>query len=45
VHVGLGPALRKVDVEVTTMTGRQRVVTRRAGVEIHAGVIEVIRTP
>ena len=45
VHVGLGTTPGKVDVEVTTLTGRRRAVTRRAGVEFHAGVIEVVRTP
>ena len=44
VHVGLGRA-DAVDVEVTTIAGGQRKVTRRAGISPLAGVVEIIRTP
>jgi hypothetical protein len=44
VHIGLG-AVEAVDVEVTTIIGGKRVVTRRAGVEPHAGIVEIVRTP
>jgi hypothetical protein len=44
VHVGLGKA-ETVDIEVTTMAGGRRTVTRRTGTEVSPGRIEVIRTP
>ena len=44
VHVGLGAA-GKVDIEVTTIAGGRRVVTRRAAVELRPGAVEVVRTP
>lgn len=44
VHVGLGAA-ELVDVEVTTIVGGRRHLTRRGGLEPHAGVVEVTRTP
>ena len=44
VHIGLGAAER-VDIEVTTIAGGQRQITRRAGIEPLAGVVEILRTP
>ena len=44
VHVGLGSA-GKIDIEVTTLTGGKRELTRRAGMEPKAGVVETVRTP
>jgi hypothetical protein len=44
VHVGLGAAER-IDIEVTTIAGGQRQITRRAGIEPLAGVVEILRTP
>jgi hypothetical protein len=44
VHVGLGVA-GLVDLEVTSIVGGRRHLTRRAGFEPHAGVVEVVRTP
>ena len=35
----------RVDIEVTTMAGRRRTVTRRAALEPRAGAVEVVRTP
>jgi hypothetical protein len=40
VHVGL-PSMNRVDVEVTALTTRGRVVTRRAGVTPGSGVVTV----
>jgi hypothetical protein len=44
VHIGLGAAER-IDIEVTTIAGGQRQITRRAGIEPLAGVVEILRTP
>ena len=44
VHVGLGAAER-IDIEVTTIAGGRREITRRAGIEPLAGVVEILRTP
>lgn len=44
VHVGLGQAGR-IDIEVTTLIGGKRQISRRAGVEPRAGAIERMQTP
>ena len=44
VHVGLGDA-GTIDIEVTTLVGGKREISRRAGIEPLPGVVERMRTP
>jgi hypothetical protein len=44
VHIGLGN-VETIDIEVIVPTGGKREVSRRAGIQPHAGVVERMRVP